>query len=177
MYLLDHRAGYFKGAVVESVASGLEVKYRDWVPGLAMMRDAIIEQLSDADLDKNVGGESLIWGQLIDDCAEMQRSYLDAFSTLDQRWSPPRSPDEYPSTVAEILDRFHSIDHELATVLDGYSGNDWDAVITRPDDTKRTRRGQLEIYAQFMLIFLGKASVYARAHGHPLPPSLLTFVG
>ena len=51
------------------------------------------------------------------------------------------------------------------------------AVITRPDGTKRSRRGQVEIYAQFMLIFLGKATVYARVRNRDLPPSLLTFVG
>lgn len=170
-------AMYCKGASVESSAWEFEPRYQDWVPGLAMMRDAIIQQLSDADLDKNVGGNSLTWGQLIDDCAQMQRSYLDAFSTLDQTWAPPRSPQEHPTTVAEILDQFHAVDRELAMVLDAFSGDDWDAVIARPDDTKRTRRGQLEIYAQFMLIFLGKASVYARAQAHIIPPSLLTFVG
>jgi len=107
----------------------------------------------------------------------MQRSYLDAFSSLSQSWGPGLVTFERFTTVAEILERFHAMDLQLTDVLNAFSGDDWDAVIVRPDDTKRTRRGQLEIYAQFMLIFLGKASVYARAHGHDLPPSVLTFVG
>lgn len=162
---------------MESSAWEFEAKYEHWVPGFAMMRDALLQQLSDADLGKSLGGASLTWGQLIDDCAQMQRSYLDALRTLEQKWDPPRPAVEHRITVAEILEHFHALDRELEVVLDAFSGEDWDAVITRPDGTKRTRRGQLEIYAQFMLIFLGKATVYARVQNRALPPSLHTFVG
>ncbi|MEO8262668.1 MAG: hypothetical protein ABI566_08875 [Pseudolysinimonas sp.] len=162
---------------MKSSAWEFEAKYEDWMPGLAFMRDALILQLSDADLGMSLGGNSLTWGQLIDECTQTQRSYIDAFNTLEQNWAPPRSAHEHPTTVAEILDQFHQLDREMAGVLAAFSGIDWDAVIARPDDTKRTRRGQLEIYAQFMLIFLGKASVYARAQNREIPQSLLTFVG
>ena len=107
----------------------------------------------------------------------MQRSYLDAFTTLDQRWSSPRSALEQRSTIAEILEDFHRLDRELELVLDSFTHDEWDAVIVRPDGTKRSRRGQLEIYAQFMLIFLAKATVYTRAQNRDLRPSLRTFVG
>jgi hypothetical protein len=154
-----------------------EARYEQWLPGLALMRDALLQPLSDADLGQDLGGDSLTWGQLIDDCAEMQRSYVDAFRTLDQEWAPPRSALEHRTTVAEILENFHTLDRELAQVLDSFSGDEWDAMIARPDGTKRSRRGQLEIYAQFMLIFLAKATVYARAQGRDIPPSLHAFVG
>ena len=72
---------------VESSAWEFEAKYEHWLPGLAMMRDVLIEPLTDADLEYSLGGTSLTWGQLIDDCTEMQRSYIDAFSTLDQKWA------------------------------------------------------------------------------------------
>lgn len=162
---------------MESSAWEFEAKYEQWLPGLALMRDAVIEPLSDKDLLYDLGGTSLTWGQLIDDCAEMQRSYLDAFATLDQRWAPPRSALEHRSTVADILENFHRVDRELALVLDSFTHDEWDAVIVRPDGTKRSRRGQLEIYAQFMLIFLAKATVYTRAQNRDLRPSLLTFLG
>jgi hypothetical protein len=162
---------------VEPSVRQLEPRYEDWVPGLAMMRDALIQPLSDADLGESIGGDSLTWGQLIDECAEMQRSYIDAFITLDQKWLPPRHADEHRASVTEVVHHFHDLDRELELVLGSFTGTDWDSVVSRPDGTKRTRRGQLEIYAQFMLIFLGKASVYARAQGHAIPPSLQTFVG
>lgn len=162
---------------VESSAWEFEARYEHWLPGLAMMRDVLIEPLTDADLEYALGGTSLTWGQLIDDCAEMQRSYIDAFGTLDQRWAPPRSEVEHRGTVHEILQNFHALDRELQLVLNAFAGDDWDAVITRPDGTKRSRRGQLEIYAQCMLIFLGKATVYARAQNRDLPPSVRTFIG
>ena len=147
---------------MDSSAWQFEARYEQWLPGLALMRDALIEPLSDADLVYDLGGSSLTWGQLIDDCAEMQRSYLDAFTTLDQTWAPPRSALEHRSTVAEILERFHRLDRELELALGSFTVDEWDAVIVRPDGAKRSRRGQLEIYAQFMLIFLAKATVYAR---------------
>ena len=166
-----------EGASLDSSAWEFEARYEQWLPGLALMRDAVIEPLSDADLVYNLGGSSLTWGQLIDDCAEMQRSYLDAFTTLDQRWAPPRSAPEHRSTVAEILENFHRLDRELEATLGSFAHDEWDAVIVRPDGTKRSRRGQLEIYAQFMLIFLAKATVYTRAQNRDLRPSLQTFVG
>jgi hypothetical protein len=162
---------------VESSAWEYEAKYEQWLPGLATMRDALIEPLADADLAYSLGGTSLTWSQLLDDCAEMQRSYVNAFSSLDQKWAPPRPAIEHRKSVAEILQHFHTLDREVALLLDSLSGDDWDAVINRPDGTKRSLRGQLEIYAQFMLIFLGKATVYARAQNRDLPPSLLSFVG
>lgn len=162
---------------MKSSAWEFEAKYEQWLPGLAQMRDALIQPLSEVDLGYSVGGSSLTWSQLLDDCAQMQRSYLDAFGTLDQKWAAPRPAPDHRLTVAEILEHFHTMDRELELVLDSYSDEEWDAVINRPDGTKRTRRGQLEIYAQFMLIFLGKASVYARAQGRVIPPSLQTFVG
>ncbi|MRG60299.1 hypothetical protein GE115_10535 [Agromyces sp. CFH 90414] len=162
---------------MESSAWEFEARYEDWLPGLALMRDALLEQLADADLDRNLGGDTLTWGQLIDDCAQMQGSYLDAFVELEQHWAPPRPPGQHRSTVAEILDDFHALDRELQRVLGTFSGEDWDAVITRPDGTRRTRRAQLEVHAQFMLIFLAKATVYARAQNRVIPPSLQTFVG
>ena len=166
-----------QGAVLDSSAWEFEAKYEQWLPGLVLMRDALIQPLADADLGLDLGGSSLTWGQLIDDCAEMQRSYLDSFSTLEQRWAPPRSALEHRTTVAEILENFHRLDRELELVLDSFTDDQWEAVIVRPDGTKRSRRGQLEIYAQFMLIFLAKATVYSRALGRGIPPSLHTYVG
>ena len=75
----------------------------------------------------------------------------------------PRSALEHRTTIAEILENFHALDRELELVLDSLTNDQWQAVIVRPDGTKRSRRGQLEIYAQFMLIFLAKATVYSRA--------------
>jgi hypothetical protein len=166
-----------QGAILDPSRWEFEAKYEQWLPGLALMRDALIQPLSDADLGHDLGGSSLTWGQLIDDCAEMQRSYLDAFRTLDQRRAPPRSALEHRTTVAEILENFHSSDGELKLVLDSFTHDEWEAVIVRPDGTKRSRRGQLEIYAQFMLIFLAKATVYSRVQNRDIPPSLQTFVG
>ena len=166
-----------QGAILDASRWEFEAKYEQWLPGLALMRDALIQPLSDADLGHDLGGSSLTWGQLIDDCAEMQRSYLDAYSTLDQRWVPPRSALEHRTTVAEILENFHSLDGELKLVLDSFTDDEWEAVIVRPDGTKRSRRGQLEIYAQFMLIFLAKATVYSRVQDRDIPPSLQTFIG
>ena len=162
---------------MESSEWELEAKYEQWVPGLALMRDALLQQLSDADLTHSLGGDSLTWGQLIDDCAQMQLSYLEAFTTLEQKWASPRSSTHHQQTLAEVLEHFHRVDRELLAALDSFTGDDWDAVITRPDGTRRSRRVQLEIYAQFMLIFLAKATVYARAQNRKLPPSLQTFVG
>ena len=162
---------------MESSEWELEAKYEQWVHGLALMRDALIQPLSDADLAHSLGGHSLTWGQLIDDCAQMQLSYLESFTTLDQKWATSRSTLDHRRTVAEILEHFHLVDRELEVTLDSFRGDDWDAVITRPDGTKRSRRGQLEIYAQFMLIFLAKATIYARAQNRDLPQSVQTFVG
>ncbi|GAA1709197.1 hypothetical protein GCM10009809_01790 [Isoptericola hypogeus] len=155
----------------------LEVDHEQSISGLAMMRDALLAPLVDADLEQQLGGSSLTLGELIDDCAQMQGSYVEAFRSLAQTWPPSRPLHRHDATVEAVRDRFATLDHELQLALAGLAGEDWQAVVARPDGTRRTRRAQLEIYAQFMLIFIAKASVYARAAGRGLPRSVATFVG
>lgn len=85
---------------MKSSAWEFEAKYEQWLPGLAQMRDALIQPLSKADLGYSVGGSSLTWGQLLDDCAQMQRSYLDAFGTRTAHRFSCRPRSERSSTFS-----------------------------------------------------------------------------
>jgi hypothetical protein len=119
-----------KVVIVDGSEGESEVRYEQWIPGLALMRDALLTSFGDADLERSLGGMSLTLGQLIDDCAAMQRSYICAFDDLNQTWDPPRPSKEHLPTVVAIRERFVSLDRKLALVRDGYDEAQWQAVIS-----------------------------------------------
>lgn len=145
-----------------------------WLGGVHGMRDGLLEQLTDDDLDRSTGGRNVTFGQLFTDLAELQQSYISSLRTRDQQW-PDATTHEQP-TVADLTHRFRELDADMERAV-VHAGERGEAAITRPGGEVRTPDEQLEIYTQAVFIFLGKAVVYMRAVDRDLPPSVAHYIG
>jgi hypothetical protein len=148
------------------------VDYRSWLPGLHAMRDALIAALGESDMSFSPGGTNLAWSDLLSEAVAIQSDYLASFATLSMSWSSP----EPGLPLDQVRARFAAQDASMAECLARYGAAGMTEVVARPD-LSRTRAEQVEAYAQFALIFLARASVYVRAQGRQLPPSVAQYVG
>jgi hypothetical protein len=135
----------------------------------------VLEQLDDVDLAFTPGGSNLPFGQLIDEVAALEASYVDSLRDHVQRW-PSSDLAGPPATTSRLRERFAALDAAMEAAVVA-SSNGEDARITRPEGQITTPREQIEIYTQAMFIFLGKAVVYLRAMGKDLPPSVAHYIG
>ena len=144
--------------------------------GLHRMRDGVLERLDDADLAFGPGGNSLPFGQLFDDVAALEQSYVDSLRHHVQQWPSSDRPRQSAGGTAQLRERFSALDAAMEAAVVA-SSNGEDARVTRPDGTIRTPHAQVEIYTQALFVFLGKAVVYLQAMGKDLPPSVAHFIG
>ncbi len=86
---------------------------------------------------------------------------------------PPKA-----TTIAQLTEWFPLLGAELAAVIGAFTDDDLENSVTRaPHGFQMPVEMQLEIYLQAVLIFSGKATIYFRAMGKPLPPSVLEWIG
>lgn len=146
--------------------------YRSWIPGLHAMRDALIAPLDESDMSFSPGGTNLVWSGLLSEAVAIQSDYLASFETLAMSWSSRGAELQ----IDQVRLRLAAQDASMAECLARFGAADMAEVVARPD-LSRTRTEQVEAYAQFVLIFLARASVYVRAQGRQLPPSVAQYVG
>ncbi|WP_431277995.1 hypothetical protein [Leifsonia poae] len=145
--------------------------YTTWIPGLHSMRNAVLDAVTDEDLAFSPGRDALTWAALLGQAIATQRDYLRSFTRGVMVWSEPIPP----ASLAMARRLFDAQDDELVAILTS-SHFDPKAPIDRPDLT-RTANEQIEAYVQFMLMFLAQATVYLRAQGRPVPPSVAANIG
>ncbi len=146
------------------------------------LRDQLMETLSDEDLRLRLGGETMSLGELCREIGEIEHTYVESFTTFRQDFSY-RNPDpRLEQDVAVLRAWFAELDRELMTAVAALSDEDI--------DTRRIIRGdfdeeffsplpkiQLDVYREALLIFYGKASVYLRSIGRPLPGQWPDWIG
>lgn len=146
-----------------------------WLRGLHGMRDGVLEQLTDADLGFCLGGDNVSIGQLFQDLADLEQSYVASLRDQVQRW-PDREDVRGAPTPSELTRRFAALDAELEAAFTN-AEEATDVAITRPEGEVRTPDEQADIYTQALFIFLGKAVVHLRAMSRQLPPSVAHYIG
>jgi hypothetical protein len=140
------------------------------------MRDGVLEHLDDADLAFAPGGNNVPFGQLIEEVAALEESYVHSLRDHVQQWPPSDPARQSPGSTSQLRERLGALDAAMEAAVVA-SSNDEDARITRPDGGIRTLDEQVEIYTQAMFIFLGKAVVYLRAMSKDLPQSVAHYIG
>jgi hypothetical protein len=134
------------------------------------LRDQLMDELSEADLEHRLGGETETLGMLCREIGEIQHGYVESFRTfrldLGYRNQDPRLEHD----VDALRAWFAELDRGLMTALEGLSEDDIEhRRIARSDfdvdDFSPYPRIQLDIYREALLIFYGKASVYMKALG------------
>lgn len=149
-----------------------------WVEPTQGLRDEIVNQLTDAELAFNPGGTNKTFGELLREFGEVEHAYVEGFKAFKQDFNY-RHPDTTIATSVERLKAWYkTLDADLKAAVEAYTDADIDSkVVKRDSGWEAPIETQLEIYVQAMLIFLGKAAIYARALNKPLSKDFTDWIG
>ncbi len=143
--------------------------------GTRDLRTQLIGVLTDADLSFSLPGNPTL-GELIREDAETERIYADAFKTFKQTFEYGTSDPALATSVDKLKAYFQAVDADMDAALEALSEDDiksktidrgWGAPL----------RMNLDFYLQAVLIFFGKATIYYRAAGKPLPEQWKAWIG
>ena len=138
------------------------------------LRGELMAILADNDLGFQVGGTSATLGALCREIGEIEHTYVESLRTFRQDFGY-RNPDpRLEISVRALVSWYEELDRELSAAIAALSEDDIaNRRIVRDDfdisDFSPLPSIQLDIYREALLIFYGKASVYLRAMGKPLP--------
>ncbi len=134
------------------------------------LRTQLMERLTDEELAFTPGGANPTLGALCREMGEVQHSYIESFKTFSQSWHFRNPAPEVERSVAALKEWYAAMDHEMKEVVAALTEDDLrDRTIDRGPNFAVLPRWQLDVYREALLIFYGKASVYAKAMRKPLP--------
>ncbi|MEQ8673608.1 MAG: hypothetical protein RLP44_29400 [Aggregatilineales bacterium] len=155
--------------------SELEAKW-SMIEGTHGMRNGVIEKLTDAELNFTPGGNALTLGELCKEMGETERAYTDSIKNYTQNFDYKHADTSVATDLKKLQGWYETLDEEMKAALESVSEDGLKKMIDRggfevPIDV------QMDIYLQALLIFLGKATVYLRAMGKPLPEQIAQWIG
>jgi hypothetical protein len=165
---------------VNSITGGYLAE--SFFPEYQGLRDQLMENLGDEDLDCRLGGESLSLGALCREIGEIEQTYVESFRTFRQDFSY-RNPDpSLEHSVAGLVAWFAQLDRDLLAAVGALSEDDIASrTIIRGDFDEEyfspLPKAQLDVYREALLIFYGKVSVYLRAMDRTLPEQWRDWIG
>lgn len=134
------------------------------------LRDQLMDLLNDGDLAFRPGDNNPTLGALCREMGEVQYAYLQSFKTFKLDFSYRNDEPGLQDSVQQLTTWYEQLDQALKKVVSGLSEEDVsNRMIDRGGDFVLSPRIQLDVYKEALLIFYGKASVYLRMMGKPLP--------
>jgi hypothetical protein len=140
-----------------------------------VMRDQMMDILSDEDLAFSPGGENLTLGALCVRQGQYQRCYIESLATLKMDWSYKHPDPSIAGSVSRLKAWFTELDEELKAKMRAMSDADLDQIIDRGFELPVG--AQLHVYREGLFIFYGKASIYLKAMGKERPEQWQTWIG
>jgi hypothetical protein len=146
------------------------------------LRTILTEILNDDDLGFRLGGTTATLGALCREIGEIEHSYVESFRTFRQDFSY-RHPDASVETSVKALTAWYlTLDRDLNEAIAALSDDDIaNRRIVRDDFEINAFNPlpavQLDVYREALLIFYGKASIYLRSLGKPMPPRWQEWIG
>lgn len=154
--------------------NSLMTEQGNWLTGMHGLRSQLLDVLTDADLGFSLPGNSTL-GEMFREEAEIERSYADSFRTFTQTFESGTSDPALATHLDQLKAYYQTVDADLISTLEAMSEADLDRNIER--GSSMSVRLQLAVYFQAMLIFFGKATIYYRAMGKPLPEQWKAWIG
>ncbi len=143
-----------------------------------VLRDELLEILTDDDLGIRVGGTSASLGALCREIGEIEHSYVESFRTFRQDFRYRNRDPRLETSVGALASWYVELDRELTAAVAALSEDDIaNRRIVRGSDFSPLPNIQLDIYREALLIFYGKVSVYVRAMGRALPRHWQRWIG
>jgi len=142
------------------------------------IRPALMETLTDADLDYTPGGANPPLGVLCREIGEVERSYIESFKTFALDFSYRNTTPGLARSVAQLVAWYAELDADLRATIEGLSEEDIRSrLVDRGGDFKLPLQIQLNVYQEALLIFYGKMMVYLKAMGKTPPQQMQEWIG
>ncbi len=136
--------------------------------GTQSMTYQLLDVLTDDDLRFTPGGTAMTLGALCREMGEVEHSYLQSFKTFKQDFNYRNTEPSIETSVEKLRAWYKALDAELNATLEAMSEEDLKKMIDRGGFSLAVS-AQPHVYLQALLIFFGKASIYLRVMGKPLP--------
>jgi hypothetical protein len=141
------------------------------------MRDQLIDLLADEDLGYSPGGSNPPLGQLCREIGEVEHAYIQSFRTFKQDFSYRDTTPGMEGSVAQLKGWFAALDGQLQAAVESLSDEDISSKVIDRGSFELPPQINLDVYKEALLIFYGKATVYARAMGKELPEQWREWIG
>ena len=133
-------------------------------------RDQLMDVLTDADLAYRPSAKNPTLGGLCQQIGETEYAYVQSFKTFSVDFSYRNNDPALATSVANLKAWYERLDQELEGVLKAITDEDvQNRQVDRGDNFKLPPHIHLDIYREALLIFYGKATVYLKEMGKPLP--------
>ena len=161
---------------METMNRYMDLKWA-WIEGSNGMREGLLEQLTDADLAFSPGADNMPFGELFRQMGEVEYSYLQGLKTFVQHWDFHNTEAGLETSVSRLRAWFDELDGELHAVVSAFTDDDLARTVERRESGfQMPVEMVLDVYVQALLIFFGKATVYLKAMGKPLPPAVAEWI-
>jgi uncharacterized damage-inducible protein DinB len=147
-----------------------------------VLRDELMELLTDDDLSYRPGAATFSLGELCREIGEIEHSYVEALRTFRQDFDW-RTPDpRVERSVGALREWYADLDRRLATALEALTEDEVaNRRVTRHDfgveGFSPLPPQELDIYREALLIFYAKVSIYLRAMGKVLSERWQAWIG
>ncbi len=143
------------------------------------LRNQLMGLLNDSDLSFQPSGTNPSLGELCREIGEIQVSYIQSFQTLTTDFSyRHKEANVMENSVSRLEEWFDELDAELKQVVTALIDEDIEKkVITHGGDFTFSINIQLTVYAEALIIFYGKVSVYLKAMGKEIPEQWQDWIG
>jgi len=140
-----------------------------------VMREQLMDMLTDADLAFSPGGSNPTLGALCKEMGDVEHAYINSFKTMKHDWSYRNPEAGLAGSVSQLKAWYNTLDEQLKTVMEGLTDEDLNKTIDRGWPVGIGT--QLHIYREALLIYYGKLAVYLKAMGKTMPKQWQEWVG
>ncbi|MBI1257097.1 MAG: hypothetical protein GC204_06475 [Chloroflexi bacterium] len=144
------------------------------------VRALLLSLMTDAELAYRLPGDNGTLGALCRLMGQVEQSYIDSFSTFQHSFDYPAVDPGLETSVAKLTAWYEQLDQDLYAVLQALSDDDCqNRLIERGDPLNYALSvgAQMLCYREALLIFYGRATLYLRALGKPLPQQVIDGIG
>lgn len=144
------------------------------------VRDLLTDLMTDDDLAYKLPGDNPTLGSLCREMGQVEQSYIESFKTFKQGFDYPAVDPALETSVTKLKAWYQQLDQDLHAALQALSDDD--------AQNRRIERGsplhytlsagaQMLCYREALMIFYGRATLYLRALGKPLPQQVRDWIG
>ena len=141
------------------------------------LRDQLMENLTDADLQYKLPGNNPTLGAICHGMGDIQQSYIDSFKTLKQDWAYHCDDPTLATSIDALKKWYAQLDANFLKTLEELSEEDIQTAIIDRSPEQFPVVIQMHVYREALLIFYGKVVTYFHAMEKPIPPKVIMWIG